>query len=50
MIALAAAFIGFFLIIVSLAELPNERRLVAELMLISPMLLYALASSGKRAR
>jgi hypothetical protein len=49
-IALAAASLGLFLLISSLAELPNERRLMTELLLISPILLYGLVSSGKGAR
>ena len=49
-LALVAAFFGLFLFGVSLAEHPTERRYIMELVLISPVLLYALASLGKRAR
>lgn len=49
-IALMAASLGLFLMVASLAELASERRLIIELMLVVPILLYALASSGKRLR
>jgi hypothetical protein len=49
-LAFGAACIGIFLIVASLAELPNERRFIAELTLVLPILLYALASLMKRDR
>ena len=49
-LALVAAFFGLFLFGAGLAEHPTERRYMLELMLICPILFYALASLGKRDR
>lgn len=49
-LALAAAFFGLFLFGAGLAEHSTERRYIMELMLICPILLYALASLGRRDR
>ena len=49
-LALGAAYLGVFLIVASLAELPNERRFITELTLVLPILLYALACLVKRNR
>jgi len=48
--ALGAGCLGVFLIVASLAELPNERRFITELTLVLPILLYALAGLVKRNR
>ena len=49
-LALAAACLGVFLFVANLAEHPNERRTLAELTLIAPLIVYIAASLRKLVR